>query len=134
MARYMAAVMVMMGLALAAIGLGSCGESCSCPAAIVSFCPRTTSGPMPCYYIRTNRPVKGPQTVQYDGHTVPVVGWLPKGCSTNGSCTHLSNVGRYQVWRTHAHEITHVQAVYGSPTFGSPVSIPTSNAAPGGCC
>ena len=133
-ALLLAALMLMAGVALAAIGLDSCGESCSCPADIVSVCPRTTSGPMPCYYIRTDRPVKGRRTVRYEGHTVPVVGWLPKGCSTDGSSTYLSNVGRYQVWQTQAHGTIHVQAVYGNPTFGSPVPIPTSNAAPGGCC
>ena len=57
-----------------------------------------TRDSLSCYYVNSNRPVSGAQSVVFVGGTVPVVGLEPSYCKqSQNNCPYLGFVGEYAV-------------------------------------
>jgi hypothetical protein len=109
-------VAIAVAVTFAFLGLMGCSGSHVSTALI--RCP--TGDSLSCYYVGTNRPVNGDQSISFEGGTVPVVGVLSDSCSTYGACVVLGSVGAYQVWQTGGKGSSHLEAVY------SPDAVSTS--------
>lgn len=73
----------------------------------------TTGDSLSCYYVYSNRPVKGAHSLTYDGQKVPVVGVLPYKCySHEGGCSVAGHVGPYVVWDLNPSVTYQLVAVY----------------------
>lgn len=58
----------------------------------------STGDSLSCYYVNSNRPVNGAQSVNFDGQTVPVVGIEPTYCVQSlDNCPYEGYAGEYVV-------------------------------------
>ncbi len=107
---------ILVAVILAMVGFTSCQNQ---PSAVRQInC--TTGDSESCYYTDSNKPTPpSPQSVSFNGMTVPTVGVLPPSCAMYTACTFLGNVGVWAVWDTNPKGTSMLESTYGPPSSSS---------------